>query len=171
MVRVIPAFLALIWMGASAGYAQSFDELEQSNYNRASVYSYAEPGDVTIQVNVWGAVSNPGRYIIPRGTEVGDLFTYAGGPSTGQQNWQQEQILTIRLSREKNDEHVVIFEARMEDEVFAFEENPVLQEGDVLMVERYVREKFTWRDAFTIASGLSTTILLVERFISLALSG
>lgn len=52
----------------------------------------------------------------------------------------------------------------MEDEVLAFDENPVLQPSDILIVERYVDPSFTWRDLFPIigtVSSLVTTLIVI----------
>jgi len=40
----------------------------------------AEPGQLADSVNVWGDISAPGRYIVPRGTRAHELISYARGP-------------------------------------------------------------------------------------------
>jgi protein involved in polysaccharide export with SLBB domain len=54
---------------------------EQSRFNRAAYYSYSEPGDVTIQVYVWGNVRHPGLYQVAKETGLSELFSLVGGPS------------------------------------------------------------------------------------------
>ncbi|MEX0780244.1 MAG: hypothetical protein WD491_12060 [Balneolales bacterium] len=40
-------------------------------------------GILTDTVNVWGAVSQRGRFMVPRGTTVTQMLSYTGGPSVG----------------------------------------------------------------------------------------
>ena len=46
----------------------------------ASYYYIAKPGELTMQVNVWGFVKNPGRYEVPSSTDLIQLLSFAGGP-------------------------------------------------------------------------------------------
>jgi hypothetical protein len=49
----------------------------------ASYYYVSKPGELTMQVNIWGYVRNPGRYEIPTSTDLVQLVSFAGGPSQG----------------------------------------------------------------------------------------
>tara|TARA_R110000868_G_scaffold383578_12_gene650769 strand:- start:19530 stop:20069 length:540 start_codon:yes stop_codon:yes gene_type:complete len=42
----------------------------------------AQPGQLADSVNVWGDVGSSGRYLIPKGTRLPELITYALGPNT-----------------------------------------------------------------------------------------
>ncbi len=44
------------------------------------VVRIADERQLADSVNVWGDISNSGRYIVPRGTTVPDLLSYARGP-------------------------------------------------------------------------------------------
>ena len=46
----------------------------------ASYYYIAKPGELTMQVNIWGFVKNPGRYEVPTSTDLIQLISFAGGP-------------------------------------------------------------------------------------------
>lgn len=46
----------------------------------ASYYYIGKPGELTMQVNLWGFVKNPGRYEVPSSTDLIQLISYAGGP-------------------------------------------------------------------------------------------
>jgi len=48
----------------------------------ASYYYVAKAGELTMQVNIWGFVKNPGRYEVPTSTNLVQLVSYAGGPIT-----------------------------------------------------------------------------------------
>jgi hypothetical protein len=47
----------------------------------ASYYYIAKPGELTMQVNLWGFVKNPGRYEVPSSTDLVQLISFAGGPT------------------------------------------------------------------------------------------
>jgi protein involved in polysaccharide export with SLBB domain len=57
------------------GFAQA-----PASASAASYYYIAKPGELTVQVNIWGFVKNPGRYEVPSSTDLIQLISYAGGP-------------------------------------------------------------------------------------------
>ncbi len=155
--------LALAVILPVAAHAQSLSDFERSRYSPAAYYNYAEPGDVTIMVNVWGTVRNPGLYEIPRETKLSTLLSVAGGPIVSQREHRTDRTIEIRLFRDSGNTRSVVFENTMANEVFASEENPVLQEGDVLTVETVVTRRFSWRDVFPIVAAVASVALAVER--------
>ncbi len=46
----------------------------------AAYYYISKPGEITMPVNLWGYVKNPGRYEVPISTDLIQLVSYAGGP-------------------------------------------------------------------------------------------
>lgn len=46
----------------------------------------AEPGQLADTVNVWGDITTPGRYLIPMGTTIPELISYANGPISSRGN-------------------------------------------------------------------------------------
>ena len=160
--------MIVLLLGSVEAHAQSTGELERSRYNQAAFYKYAEQADVTIQINVWGAIRNPGLYEVPRGMALSRFFSIAGGPNIGDQQFGREQRLTVKLTRPNEDgDNEVVFEQEMEDAVLTFANDPVLQDGDVVTVERFTRDRFVWRDMLpvlsTVASVGSTLIILFSR--------
>lgn len=70
--------------------ALSSDILRPSS---ASYYFISKPGELSMQVNIWGFVQNPGRYEVPTATDLVKLLSYAGGP-------KQDAILDeVRVTR------------------------------------------------------------------------
>lgn len=51
-----------------------------SRGSAASYYYIGKPGELTMNVNLWGAVKNPGRYEVPSSTDLVQLLSFAGGP-------------------------------------------------------------------------------------------
>ena len=46
----------------------------------AAYYYISKPGEITMPVNLWGYVKNPGRYEVPISTDLVQLVSFAGGP-------------------------------------------------------------------------------------------
>jgi purine nucleoside permease len=154
--------LAAGWPAAPAA-AQQVPDLIRSRYSPAAYYNYGEEGDVTIEVYVWGNVANPGLYEVPRDTNLGKLFSLAGGPAVGERSRNQRIRLEVRLMREASPDdrpagaRTVVYERVFEDdESFVIEDDIALQAGDVLVSEQYVRDRFTWRDALPIVSAVTS---------------
>ncbi|MFN0157971.1 MAG: SLBB domain-containing protein [Bacteroidota bacterium] len=70
----------------SGAFAQTSESGLGSVLPRAATASYyyiGKPGELTMQVNLWGFVKNPGRYEVPSSTDLVQLVSYAGGPVQG----------------------------------------------------------------------------------------
>ncbi len=48
--------------------------------SQAAYYLISKSGEITMPVNLWGYVKNPGRYEVPISTDLVQLLSYAGGP-------------------------------------------------------------------------------------------
>ena len=160
-------FLALLFLGGpSVGEvsAQLSADLGQARaqYQSASVYRFAETGDLTVTVNVWGAVRNPGLYEIPEGTHLSTLFSLAGGPAIAERTNRERLTTTLKLIRDGNRENVV-FESVMEDEILVLDEDPILREGDVMTAEVLIQQRFSIRDIFPIVAAIASLTLAIDR--------
>ncbi len=163
LLRLLPAalFVALLLLPGKASAQSMGAEFDRSRYSAASYYNYAEPGDVTILVNVWGTVRNPGLYEVPQGTAMSTLLSVAGGPAIQPRNPRQERSIIVSLTRVENGEANVILETTMEDQILAAPEDPVLMEGDVLAVDTVTRVRFNWRDVFPVISSISSVAVAI----------
>lgn len=164
--RVIPILLLgilFVAAGASESHAQVQNELIRSRYSPAAYYNYAEEGELTMLVSVWGTVRNPGLYEVPEGTHLSTLFSVSGGPSVSQRTRRQERTINIRLVRDVGGEREVIFESIMRNDIIVEDADPLLLEGDVLTVETVVRQGFGWRDLATIVGSGASLALILER--------
>lgn len=142
-------------------------DFDRSRYSPASYYNYSQPGDITIHVNVWGTVRNPGLYEVPQQTTLSTLFSLAGGPAVTPRDRREERSIKIRLTRRQGDTPVVIFENTMEDGIFATREDPILQAGDVLTVETITHRPFSWREALPIISTAASVGIMITYFLRL----
>lgn len=169
----ISGLLALLLFGGVVK-AQTVREVPTSQMFRLGegVVRIAEPGQIVDTLNLWGDVRAPGRYIVPRGTKVADLISYARGPitlRTGETtlDWSEVRIeISIsRWNRETGEEEVFSFRYRyneaMPNELREF----TLQGNDMISLQ--VRRRPIFRDYVqVIAPALSlllNAILLYDR--------
>jgi hypothetical protein len=139
------------------------DELMKGGSN---YYNYADKKKVNFEVNVWGYVRSPGKYLIPEGTTVIDLLTLTGGPLN------DARLEDIRLVRLKNDslniKQNLVINLNYND--FLWEEkitqpvknNPVLMPGDVILIPGSPR--YTLRDNLSIiltATSVLTSVAIL----------
>jgi protein involved in polysaccharide export with SLBB domain len=75
--------------------AQSTLSTGLSTAQAAAFYYIAKPGEITMQVNVWGFVQKPGRYEIPISTDLVELLSYAGGP---EQYAKLDEVKIVRMA-------------------------------------------------------------------------
>jgi hypothetical protein len=158
--------LVFLLLGAASPEARAQRvDAERSRYGRAAVYHYADSDDVTIRVNVWGAVQNAGVYEVPRDARLNLLLSAAGGPQIDVRQREDDQTVILELVREGEDgARQVVYEQTMNDQVTTVEENVPLQDGDVLTVNSYVTEGVNWRDVLNIGSSLITLGITIINF-------
>lgn len=163
---MLGAALCLLWaaQGATPARAQEVPDLDRSRYSPASFYSYAEPGDVKILVNVWGTVRDPGLYEVPHDTRMSTLLSVAGGPAVVARGRDERREVVVRLSRLNGTRREDVYRTTMRDDIFASEQDPLLQEADVLIVETTTRRRFSWRDAFPIISTAASVGIAIAYF-------
>ena len=144
--------------------AQSFDRIDKTRTNTAFFF-FAQPGDATIQISLWGSVRAPGIYEVPVGTNLDKLLTMAGGPPPDIRESGTRREVIIRLFREQGAGRTMIYEASLDRMLVETEAYPVLQDYDVLTLETIVHRGFGWRDALSVIISVGTLILIVERLI------
>ena len=47
---------------------------------QGGLFDYSNPSSINIKVQLWGYVRYPGYYIVPAGTGLNELISFAGGP-------------------------------------------------------------------------------------------
>ncbi|MBP3192527.1 hypothetical protein [Natronogracilivirga saccharolytica] len=136
------------------------------------VVRIAEPGEIADTLSLWGDVSAPGRYIVPRGTTVHELISYARGPislRTGETtlDWSEVrlEVAISRVNPETGEEEVTNFRYRYNEPVPADMRGFKLQGDD--MVSLQVRRRPIFRDYVQVVapavSLLLNAILLYDR--------
>lgn len=94
MIPLKSSILVLCFMAATA-VAQRNSDLSSATPNaQAGSYFYvARPNEMTMQINIWGFVQNPGRYEVNTSTDLIQLLSYAGGPTN------DADIEDVRITR------------------------------------------------------------------------
>lgn len=133
-------------------------ESQGTNY-----YTFARPGENTIQILMLGDTGRDGIYEIGEGTDLAEFIALAGGAGESPLSPRQRRDVTIRLLRMEDDgQRRLVYESSLED-MLKRSDYPTLQRDDVLRIRVRQRELFGWRDALQIVTSASTLILLVDR--------
>ncbi len=160
------AFFALLALASVPAVSAQVFQYERSLYSSGGYYKYTETGDLAVRAQAWGAVRYPGLHEMPQGTRLSTLLSLAGGPNLIERRRQDERTLVVRFYHTGAEgEMRLVFEQSMTNELSALQQDPVLQEGDVLVVDSVVRLGYTWRDYVPIASGLISAAVLVVQLL------
>lgn len=153
---------ALLLLLAAPVAAQSLDELRGG---ALAFYQFAEPGEITVTVKVWGAVDRTGLYEVRQAMPLSTLLTLAGGP-TPKVDSRSRRTLFIRLYRpDATGAPVLFYETEMEETIQMLVDDPTLLHGDTVVVDEEIRVPFSWRDGLSI---LTVTASLASIIIQLA---
>ena len=120
--------------------------LSHSGASSAAYYYISKPGEITISVNLWGQVRNPGRYEVPISTDLVQLISYAGGPLA------KADLGSVRVAREVRREdaiRTVEFTVNLDRLDRLDEKARTLEPGDTVVIEAV---SFSWADAFNVVT-------------------
>jgi len=98
-----------------------------------SYYSIAKPGELTMQVNVWGLVNHPGRYEVSITTSLIELISLAGGPAL------DANIDKVHVTRFLKTEAGISrgeYTVNLDDLYRVNESSLILQPGDTIVIDR-----------------------------------
>lgn len=136
--------------------------------NSLNHFYYAQPGELTKRVSVWGTVRAPGTYFVRTNVDLVELLSLAGGPSLAVRSEDVDRTTTIRVYRMEGDLRILAYEETLIDMIAEPGAYPEIQSSDVVEVETVDDRKWTFRDTVTVVGAVSTTILAIERLISLS---
>jgi protein involved in polysaccharide export with SLBB domain len=98
----------------------------------ASYYFVSKPGELTMQVNIWGYVRNPGRYEIPTSTDIVQLVSFAGGPI---QDAKLDEVKVTRFLRRETGISRGEFFVNLEDLSRVDTAKLILYPGDTIFID------------------------------------
>jgi protein involved in polysaccharide export with SLBB domain len=126
----------------------------------AAYYFISKTGEITMPINLWGYVKNPGRYEVPISTDLVQLLSFAGGPLA------DADIADVKITRVmrggsmqmKKVEYTVDLNHldRIDDMALN------LQAGDTIFIDNI---PFQWRDFFSILTTSAIVITAVSNLI------
>jgi len=135
--------------------------IEDLKISGINYYNYADKEKVNIEVNLWGYVKNPGKYLIPKGTSFIDLLTLGGGPIP------DSKLEDVRIIRPKNDTLRItedqIINLNYDDYLWGErinsvgKNNPVLISGDIILVPGSPR--YFFRDNLNFILSISSVLI------------
>lgn len=131
----------------------------------AAVYDISDPNGVNIEVNLWGFVRLPGRYIVPVKTTFMDLMSYAGGPT---ETSDMKDMRIIRNGTTPGEKPTLIklnYDDLLWDEKITTVSklNPELKSGDVVLILE--EKRYTLRDNIGFFLPIITSVLTIATFI------
>ena len=131
MVLCCVYFLFPLQQGLAQG--QSIGSITNAPvFSPASYYNTAKPGDVMMQVDLWGSVAKPGRYEVPATTDLIQLISYAGGPQ------EQSRLDNVKITRYEKIDSVLVRKQIVVNLSDASKVNPVslkLYQGDLIEID------------------------------------
>jgi hypothetical protein len=154
-------FLIFVFLGTNVAQDKEKVGLSQIYSQQGGFYNFGEKDKVNIEVGIWGYVKYPGKFIVPLGSTLVDLISYAGGPVV------DAKLENIRLFRSKNDTLNIT-----KDEVIKFDYNDifwsekvsqssnrniVLKPGDIIIFPGEPRMFF--KDNFTIVMSAASVLI------------
>ena len=120
-------------------------------------------GRVAVPVDVWGAVGDPGRYEVAPGATLVDVLTLAGGPLLATDDDRVSRTATVTLTRAASGGRAPVYRGTLED--LEARAPLAVEPGDLVSVRLSQRQRFTWRDALTVATGTASVAVLLLRLV------
>lgn len=167
------AFIAILLLSTDLLQAQTRTVPQSQQFRLAEgMVRIAEPGQLADTVSVWGDINAPGRYIIPRGTSVDQLISYARGPisvRTGETllDWSELRLEVTITSYNKEDGTQTVQNHRFHyRDQFPLELREYkLRNEDIVTFEIKRRPAFVdyVRVIAPIVSTVATTLLIIDR--------
>lgn len=156
LLLLITLFLPL----ALPATAQDFGRAENIESTSGTYFKHLLRGQASIQVSAVGALRQPGLYELGSNADLRQLLVLAGGPELAPQNARNSRTVNVQLLRMGLP--TPVFEADLATAMAGRGASMPLREGDVLIVEVIERERFNWRDAFTVLGGLSAVAFMIQ---------
>lgn len=124
----------------------------------ASYFYVSKPGELTMQVNVWGYVAHPGRYEVATSTDLIQLISYAGGPIP---DAKLDEVKVTRFLKRDTGISRGEFFVNLEDLSKVDQAKLVLYPGDTIFMGHTAM--VGWRDVFAVISTLAVVTSAVAQ--------
>ncbi len=131
-----------------------------------SYYYLGGKEGLTIGVNLWGSVRNPGRYEVPSSTDLVQLISLGGGPL---QSAELDEVKIVRqMSLPDSSYKTEVIKVNLNDFLKTGQKSPLLLPGDTIIVPgstfSAVEQVVAFlRDVTLIFTGVATLILVLRQ--------
>lgn len=131
-----------------------------------SYYYLGGKEGLTISVNLWGFVKNPGRYDVPSSTDLVQLISFGGGPL---EHAELDGVKIIRqIMKPDSSYKTEVIPVDLKEFQRTGEKTPLLLPGDTIIVPGSTFSAIQqivalFRDVALIFSGVGTLILVLRR--------
>lgn len=124
--------ILLLLFFVSTSFAQIFESPKIITGGGSSAYYFVgKTGELTITVNLWGFVRNPGRYEVPSSTDLVQLISYGGGPL------KEAKLKDVRIIRNVREDSTIVekvIKINVEKIIEDGDPSPILLPGDTVVV-------------------------------------
>ena len=167
-LKKLASFLAcLILASTSPLYSQDLFNLQSAplGSNAPSYYYLGGKEGLTIGVNLWGFVRNPGRYEVPSSTDLVQLISLGGGPL---EHAELDEVKIVRQIMQPDSSYQTqVIPVNLADFQKTGQKTPLLLPGDTIIVPgstfSFLQEFFAmFRDVALIFSGIGTFLLVLR---------
>lgn len=157
--------LSLLLFCCVLAYAEPTHAQAITTNSGVAVYRYANPGQPTMDVRIWGAVRSPGVYQVERDTDLLDVLTLAGGPAVPAEDDRSVRSVELQVLRDPAGARTVVLATTLGELTTQDTPLPGLQDGDLVSLSVQTRQRFTWRDALSVTSSVAALAVLVLRLV------
>lgn len=154
--------LLLLCCFALAGTGSAHAQAITTN-SGVAVFRYANPGQPTMDIRVWGAVRSPGVYQVERDADLLDVLTLAGGPAIPSEDDRSVRSVNVEILRETAGTRAVVVATTLAALTALDTPLPDLQDGDLVSLSVQTRQRFTWRDALSVTTSVAALAVLILR--------
>lgn len=160
-------FLCFIATTADSLFAQDLFNLQSGSMgsNAPSYYYLGGKEGLTIGVNLWGFVRNPGRYEVPSSTDLVQLISLGGGPL---EHAELEGVKIVRQILQPDSSYQTeVIPVNLKDFQLTGKKTPLLLPGDTIIIPGSTFNTLeeilsVFRDTALIFSGIGTFLLYLH---------
>ncbi len=133
---------------------------------KINYFDFSDPLKVNFEVIAWGGFKNPGKYLVPEGTTLIDLLTFAGLPPNSQLLEEVKLLRAKDISTKYSSATVTkynfkkFFDKQTTDYNI---ENPFVKPGDILVIPLEIDKTFWdyFKEGLVIIGPLASIISLI----------
>ncbi len=162
LTRILFGLLLLSALDLDSANAQVEGGLgpSASSVAPAAFYYISKPGEITMSINLWGMVRQPGRYEVPISTDMVQLLSYAGGPL---READLSEVQVTRIERRDDSIRKVEFYIDLRRLQRLDAQALTLRPGDTIFLDA----KFSTGDFFNILTTVAVLVTAVASAIAI----